>query len=225
MTFGENLKQLRLDRHFTQEQLAEEFQVTRQTVSKWELNQVMPETGKLVEIAQYFGMSLDEMVFGKSAQEEVFISELNPVKREEVSEVCDYGFLKNVIGIGIITLFLICGFQSNRRHWSILNLFDASFIVILIVTLGIGVFFKQFMKNYLNWTAAASVITGLILSIYYAISYIDMNILEFGWNIAILPLYYGIVIALLLNLKQNHGAVLKKLCKKIKRGILLLWRK
>ena len=108
MSFGENLKQFRLKSHFTQEQLAEKFQVTRQTVSKWELNQVMPETGKLVEIAEYFGVSLDEMVFGRTDKEEILLSELNSAKKEEEDiKSHDYGFLKNIIGMGIITVFLL----------------------------------------------------------------------------------------------------------------------
>ena len=226
MSFGENLKQFRLKSHFTQEQLAEKFQVTRQTVSKWELNQVMPETGKLVEIAEYFGVSLDEMVFGRTDKEEILLSELNSAKKEEEDiKSHDYGFLKNIIGMGIITVFLLYGFNLNSGHWTIFNLIDVSFIVILLITLGVGMFFKQFRENYLNWAAAVSVAAGLGFSLFYTINYINMGVLQDAWNIAIIPFYYGILIALLLNLKQNHSAVLKELCKKLKREISLLWRK
>ena len=226
MSFGENLKQFRLKSHFTQEQLAEKFQVTRQTVSKWELNQVMPETGKLVEIAEYFGVSLDEMVFGRTDKEEILLSELNSAKKEEEDiKSHDYGFLKNIIGMGFITVFLLYGFNLNSGHWTIFNLIDVSFIVILLITLGVGMFFKQFRENYLNWAAAVSVAAGLGFSLFYTINYINMGVLQDAWNIAIIPFYYGILIALLLNLKQNHSAVLKELCKKLKREILLLWRK
>ena len=226
MSFGENLKQFRLKSHFTQEQLAEKFQVTRQTVSKWELNQVMPETGKLVEIAEYFGVSLDETVFGRTDKEEILLSELNSAKKEEEDiKSHDYGFLKNIIGMGIITVFLLYGFNLNSGHWTIFNLIDVSFIVILLITLGVGMFFKQFRENYLNWAAAVSVAAGLGFSLFYTINYINMGVLQDAWNIAIIPFYYGILIALLLNLKQNHSAVLKELCKKLKREILLLWRK
>ena len=226
MSFGENLKQFRLKSHFTQEQLAEKFQVTRQTVSKWELNQVMTETGKMVEIAEYFGVSLDEMVFGRTDKEEILLSELNSAKKEEEDiKSHDYGFLKNIIGMGIITVFLLYGFNLNSGHWTIFNLIDVSFIVILLITLGVGMFFKQFRENYLNWAAAVSVAAGLGFSLFYTINYINMGVLQDAWNIAIIPFYYGILIALLLNLKQNHSAVLKELCKKLKREILLLWRK
>ncbi len=226
MSFGENLKQFRLKSHLTQEQLAEKFQVTRQTVSKWELNQVMPETGKLVEIAEYFGVSLDEMVFGRTDKEEILLSELNSAKKEEEDiKSHDYGFLKNIIGMGIITVFLLYGFNLNSGHWTIFNLIDVSFIVILLITLGVGMFFKQFRENYLNWAAAVSVAAGLGFSLFYTINYINMGVLQDAWNIAIIPFYYGILIALLLNLKQNHSAVLKELCKKLKSEILLLWRK
>lgn len=155
-----------------------------------------------------------------------FFSELNSAKKEEEDiKSHDYGFLKNIIGMGIITVFLLYGFNLNSGHWTIFNLIDVSFIVILLITLGVGMFFKQFRENYLNWAAAVSVAAGLGFSLFYTINYINMGVLQDAWNIAIIPFYYGILIALLLNLKQNHSAVLKELCKKLKREILLLWRK
>ncbi len=183
-------------------------------------------SNRLVEIAEYFGVSLDEMVFGRTDKEEILLSELNSAKKEEEDiKSHDYGFLKNIIGMGIITVFLLYGFNLNSGHWTIFNLIDVSFIVILLITLGVGMFFKQFRENYLNWAAAVSVAAGLGFSLFYTINYINMGVLQDAWNIAIIPFYYGILIALLLNLKQNHSAVLKELCKKLKREILLLWRK
>lgn len=43
MTFGENLVYLRKSKGVSQEKLAEELGLTRQTISKWELNQSTPD--------------------------------------------------------------------------------------------------------------------------------------------------------------------------------------
>ena len=50
MSFGQNLQFLRkISNKVTQEELAEKLSVSRQTVSKWELDLVYPEMNKLVE--------------------------------------------------------------------------------------------------------------------------------------------------------------------------------
>ena len=62
MTFGEKLTYLRSGRGVSQEQLAEKLRVSRQCVSKWELDQAQPKIDNLLEIADFFGMSLDVLL-------------------------------------------------------------------------------------------------------------------------------------------------------------------
>lgn len=63
MSLGKNLQFLRKMRNkMTQEQLAEKVGVSRQTVSKWELDMVYPEINKLVELCNLFFCSMDELI-------------------------------------------------------------------------------------------------------------------------------------------------------------------
>ncbi|MBQ9142861.1 MAG: helix-turn-helix transcriptional regulator [Lachnospiraceae bacterium] len=63
MSFGQNLQFLRkMSNRMTQEELAEKLGVSRQTVSKWELDQVYPEISKLIEICELFSCSVDQLV-------------------------------------------------------------------------------------------------------------------------------------------------------------------
>lgn len=63
MSFGQNLQFLRkMSNTMTQEELAEKLGVSRQTVSKWELDIVYPEMNKLIEICNLFSCSMDELV-------------------------------------------------------------------------------------------------------------------------------------------------------------------
>ena len=63
MSIGKNLQFLRGMRdHMTQEELAEKLGVSRQTVSKWELDQAYPEIGKLLEMCNLFSCTLDQLV-------------------------------------------------------------------------------------------------------------------------------------------------------------------
>lgn len=62
MFFGGNLQFLRRTNGMTQERLASRMGVSRQTVSKWESGEVTPELGKLMELCDMFGCSLDNLL-------------------------------------------------------------------------------------------------------------------------------------------------------------------
>ena len=62
MKFSEKIENLRKSKGMSQEALAQKLNVTRQTVSKWELDQTTPDMNKLIEISKIFGVSLDELV-------------------------------------------------------------------------------------------------------------------------------------------------------------------
>ena len=65
MEFGNRLYELRKQKGLSQEELANRLDVTRQTVSKWELGDSTPDMDKLVALGELFEISLDELVFGK----------------------------------------------------------------------------------------------------------------------------------------------------------------
>lgn len=62
MSLGENLQFLRKRDNITQEQLAEALEVSRQSVSKWESDASYPEMDKLLQLADFFHCSLDDMI-------------------------------------------------------------------------------------------------------------------------------------------------------------------
>ena len=66
MSLSENIKKLRLERNFTQEQLAARLGVSAQAVSKWETSETYPDGALLVPLAGELGVSLDEL-FGNDA--------------------------------------------------------------------------------------------------------------------------------------------------------------
>ena len=68
MTMGERITALRKGRGMTQEQLAERLSVTRQSISKWELDQAIPEVGCAVALCNLFEVSLDYLVRGIEPQ-------------------------------------------------------------------------------------------------------------------------------------------------------------
>ncbi|MCM1276627.1 MAG: helix-turn-helix domain-containing protein [Lachnospiraceae bacterium] len=62
MSFGTNLQFLRrLRGNMTQDNLADKLNVSRQTVSKWELGTAQPEMEKALELCRFFNCSLDDL--------------------------------------------------------------------------------------------------------------------------------------------------------------------
>lgn len=62
MEFGNKLLELRKKENLSQEALAEKLNVTRQTISKWELNETSPDLKQAFLISKLFNISLDELV-------------------------------------------------------------------------------------------------------------------------------------------------------------------
>ncbi|MDR3216191.1 MAG: helix-turn-helix domain-containing protein [Clostridiaceae bacterium] len=60
--FGENLKELRLERNLGQVELAKAISVSKGIISLWENNQREPTLSSLLALAEYFNVSIDFLV-------------------------------------------------------------------------------------------------------------------------------------------------------------------
>ena len=86
---GENIRALRKEKKIGQEALAGALGVTVQAVSKWETSGSMPDITLLPEIADYFGVTIEELFYGRTETvppEEVSVLTVEPVEPEETSE-------------------------------------------------------------------------------------------------------------------------------------------
>lgn len=73
MSLGTNIQYLRKLNKLTQEQFAEKMSITRQTVSRWESDEVTPDLSKLVELCSIFSCKLDELVReNMSSKDEIY---------------------------------------------------------------------------------------------------------------------------------------------------------
>ena len=69
MEFNNKLYELRKQKGFSQEELANRLNVSRQTISKWEVGESTPDMENLVAISELFEISLDELVLDKVHEE------------------------------------------------------------------------------------------------------------------------------------------------------------
>lgn len=66
---GGFLKKLRKEKNLTQEQLAEQLNVSGRTVSRWETGSNMPDISILVELAEFYDVSIPEIIDGERKSE------------------------------------------------------------------------------------------------------------------------------------------------------------
>lgn len=65
MTIGEKITHLRNAQGLSQETLADKLSVSRQSVSKWEMDQALPQIDKVLQICELFNISTDELLYDK----------------------------------------------------------------------------------------------------------------------------------------------------------------
>lgn len=81
MIFADKLIQLRKKAGWSQEELAEQMDVTRQSVSKWEGAQAIPDIEKMLRLSRLFGVSMDYLVKDEIESDEGIVPEKAPLLR------------------------------------------------------------------------------------------------------------------------------------------------
>ena len=76
MTFGDQLSKARKNKDLTQEELAERLNLSRQTILRWEKNQVFPDISNLKAVAQVLDVSFDYLL-GEDKPEKPPVTEMN----------------------------------------------------------------------------------------------------------------------------------------------------
>ena len=64
MNIGDKLKQARLNKKMTQEEVADKLYVSRQSISNWENNKTYPDLGNVLALSDLYEISLDELLKG-----------------------------------------------------------------------------------------------------------------------------------------------------------------
>ena len=62
MCVGDEIKKLRMQKGISQKELADLLLISRQTISKWELGKSVPELVYIIQLADYFNVTLDQLV-------------------------------------------------------------------------------------------------------------------------------------------------------------------
>ena len=145
---GAFLKTLRKEKNLTQEQLAEQLGVSGRTVSRWETGSNMPDISLLVEIAEFYGISVTELIDGERKSEDM---------NEEVKEVADK--MADYAGTEKTTII------RNIRNHSLLGLLGVIALFILELTVSEGYSrITDYLINYSQVLIYVSLIMIFLIS-------------------------------------------------------------
>lgn len=134
MDLGKKIIEMRKNKNFSQEQLAETLNVSRQTISNWENGRFYPDIDALVKISKYFNIALDDLL----------ASDSNVLKHLKVSTDIVRSN-KNILYAIILNIFLIILFVITG-----ILLEESIAIIIIIFTISIISFsylFYQIIKK------------------------------------------------------------------------------
>ena len=177
---GSFLKELRKEKGLTQEKLAEQLNVSNRTISRWETGSNMPDISMLVEIADFFNVSIPEIIDGERKSEN-----MDQETRDTAVKMAEYsknearvgkqkviGYLMAVFGIFIIVSAL--SVFPNESSWgSIYSVFGS-----VILTLGVYLIAKSLSatrnRRILSVVVSIALLFGLFtVSDYIAVTYFN----------------------------------------------------
>ncbi len=142
--FGENLQFYRKKKDMTQEQLAEQLDVSRQTVSKWESGVSYPEMEKILQLCDLFSCSMDTLMRKNAAESEVEDREGYERHMEKRRKNITIGVLLLILSVSFQQLFTGFGWPEAVANM----IFFATAIVAILVLVVAGLQEDVFRKNH-----------------------------------------------------------------------------
>ena len=107
MKLADKLFELRKEKGWSQEKLAEQINVSRQSISKWESGQALPELEKIVELSKVFQVTTDYLLLEEGDKPEIKPILSEDEKDRYYKEVKSYGFWQVLyIFVSALAIFL-----------------------------------------------------------------------------------------------------------------------
>lgn len=188
MTLGQKLISLRKSRGMTQEELSEAIGVTRQTISKWELDTSTPDLDYLCKLCDLFGVTADYLI--RADRETVDASPLPvepppaPSDTKEISAIRFAGFALMILGL-ILTqpaLLLMLFSHDSTVFWilaGIAFIFGAELFFIHWKPLFIFMWTAWALVTILLTIGTATLLAVPLILFFHAIPY---DAFPFNWH-------------------------------------------
>jgi len=105
MNTSEKLLSLRKQHGYSQEELAEKLNVSRQAISRWEANQALPDTLNIIQITKLYGISADYLLNDEYSSEDELPIVRHTEERVSKSSMMQMSYILS-LAINVIALFI-----------------------------------------------------------------------------------------------------------------------
>lgn len=180
--FSQNLIKLRKSKGLTQLQLAEKLNYSDKAISKWEVGSVLPDVETLSHIADYFGLTVNDLIYKK--KERIL---RNILKNHLFTTLASIGLLWF---ISTIIYFVLAESTTLPRVW-------LTFIFTIPLTFVLLIIFSSlwFKKTWL-YVSISGLMWGIIISIFIWVNQISF------WFIFIIGIVGQICLFLVAPIKK-----------------------
>ncbi|MDE7301396.1 MAG: helix-turn-helix domain-containing protein [Clostridia bacterium] len=193
---AENLTRLRQEAGLTQLQLAEMLNYSDKAVSKWERGESIPDLRVIIQLADIYHMTVDDIV--REQKSTTAKPRLNLRKKHLLIALLSAG-LAWVIATGVFMIL----FYTQASPYAYLAYVVAPFVSFVVLTVFAGIW----ASRWVLWLTASAVIWSIVLIVH-------VFIWQFGTNISVWPFY---VVAGAVEIMVIGWFVLRKLYKPIRK--------
>ncbi|KXT85137.1 helix-turn-helix domain-containing protein [Streptococcus panodentis] len=137
MKLADKLFELRKEKGWSQELLAEKVNVSRQSISKWESGQALPELEKIVELSRIFQVTTDYLLLEESPKPEIKPVLSENEKDRYYKEVKSYGFWQ-VLSVFVSALAIFLFFAGSGFPAKFTMLVWLSFFLLMASAIAIN---------------------------------------------------------------------------------------
>jgi transcriptional regulator with XRE-family HTH domain len=187
MKIGEKIQQLRKANNLSQEQLAVQLEVSRQAVSRWELNESTPDTDKIILISRIFSVTTDYLLLEDSEVS-------NDIETEgKLSNDLQRSRSMTIAALFISLLGLIISFYSETFY------IEFGFIIGMSIQVGAIVFFEVMIQNIelsiYHKTRKRFYLIDVWLFMFFPTALFASSVLRdiwdiFYWSYGFIPVYF-----------------------------------
>jgi transcriptional regulator with XRE-family HTH domain len=141
MNLSEKIMMLRKKEGWSQEELANHLQISRQAVSKWESGQSMPDTDKIIQLSQLFHVTTDYLLLDQenegNIQTGIYLSltqvqEYLKIRKQSSLKIAFATFLCVISPIPLIGFTTLCQYQRFHMAENLTISIGLSFLIICI---------------------------------------------------------------------------------------------
>ena len=171
---GAFLKELRKEKNLTQEALAEQLRVSNRTISRWETGRNMPDIGMLVEIADFYDVSIPEIINAERKSEN-----MNQEAKDTASAMAEYSRNESRIGkqkivgglmsaFGVFVIVSALSIFPSESSWGSVYAVLGSIFLIVGVWFGTKTVFVKRKPRVLSAIGCAVILFGIFSVTDYA---------------------------------------------------------